>query len=77
MFEAWVWFLAWEDALEEGMATHVSILALRIPWAEEPGRQQSIGDKELDRAEVTEHSPIIFKPIFFTLKILGSSTKSS
>ena len=59
------------------MATHVSILALRIPWAEEPGRLQSIGDKELDRAEVTEHSAVIFKPIFFTLKILGSSTQSS
>ena len=26
-----------EDALEEGMATHSSILAWRIPWAEEPG----------------------------------------
>ena len=26
-----------EDALEEGMATHSSILAWRIPWTEEPG----------------------------------------
>ena len=26
-----------EDALEEGMATHSSILALRIPWTEKPG----------------------------------------
>ena len=25
-----------EDALEDGMATHSSILALRIPWTEEP-----------------------------------------
>ena len=25
------------DALEKGMATHTSILAWRIPWAEEPG----------------------------------------
>ena len=32
-----------EDPLEEGMATHSSILAWRIPWAEEPGRLQSIG----------------------------------
>ena len=26
-----------EDALEDGMATHSSILAWRIPWTEEPG----------------------------------------
>ena len=31
------------DPLEEGMATHPSILAWRIPWTEEPGRLQSIG----------------------------------
>ena len=30
--------LGWEDPLEEGMATHSSILAWRILWAEEPGR---------------------------------------
>ena len=28
----------WEDPLEEGMATHSSILAWQIPWTEEPGR---------------------------------------
>ena len=33
----------WEDALEEGMATHSSILDWRIPWAEEPGGLQSTG----------------------------------
>ena len=31
MWETWVRFLAWEDPLEEGMATHSSILAWRIP----------------------------------------------
>jgi len=31
-----------KDPLEEGTATHSSILAWRIPWAEEPGRLQSI-----------------------------------
>ena len=30
--------LGQEDPLEEGMATHSSILAWRIPWAEEPDR---------------------------------------
>ena len=33
-----VWFLGWEDPLEEGMATHSSILAWRIPWTEKPAR---------------------------------------
>ena len=37
MQETWVRFLGWEDALEEGMATHSSILVWRIPWTEEPG----------------------------------------
>jgi len=35
--------LSWEDPLEEEMATHSSILAWEIPWAEEPGRLQSMG----------------------------------
>ena len=39
--------LGQEDPLEEGMATHSSILALRIPWKEEPGRLQSIGSQRV------------------------------
>ena len=35
--------LGWEDPLEEGMATHSSILAWRIAWTEEPGGLQSMG----------------------------------
>ena len=35
--------LGWEDPLEEGMVTHSSILAWRIPWTEEPGGLQSTG----------------------------------
>ena len=35
--------LGQEDPLEEGMATHSSILAWRIPWAKESGGLQSIG----------------------------------
>ena len=35
--------LGWEDSLEEGMATHSSILVWRIPQAEEPGGLQSMG----------------------------------
>ena len=36
MQETQVHFLGWEDPLEEGLATHSSILAWRIPWTEEP-----------------------------------------
>ena len=43
--EEWTGFrsLDRKDPLEEGMATHSSILAWRIPWTEELGRLQSIG----------------------------------
>ena len=34
--ETWVHSQGWEDPLEEGMATHGSVLAWRIPWTEEP-----------------------------------------
>ena len=37
MWETWVRSLGQEDPLEEGMATHSSILVWRIPWTEEPG----------------------------------------
>ena len=37
MWESWVRSLGWEDALEEGVVTHSSILAWRILWTEEPG----------------------------------------
>ena len=38
MQETWVLSLHQEDPLENGMETHSSILAWRIPWTEEPGR---------------------------------------
>ena len=41
--EARVRSLGWEGPLEEGMATHSSILAWRIPWTEESGGLQSTG----------------------------------
>ena len=40
-----------EDPLEEGMATHSSILAWRIPWTEEAGGYSSWGLKESDVTE--------------------------
>ena len=39
--------LGQEDPLEKEMATHSSILAWEIPWAEEPGRLQSMGSQRV------------------------------
>ena len=39
--------LDWEDPLEKEMATHSSILAWKISWAEEPGGLQSMGSQRV------------------------------
>ena len=39
--------LGWEDPLKEGMATHCSVLAWRIPQTEEPGGLQSMGSRRV------------------------------
>ena len=49
MQETQVRCLGQEDPLEKGMATHSRILAWRIPWAEEPGRLQSVGSQSQTR----------------------------
>ena len=51
--ETWVRSLGWENPLEEGMATHSSILTSRIPWIEESGVYSPWGPQELDTTEVT------------------------
>ena len=48
--EVWVRYLGGKDPLEEGMATHSSILAWRIPWTEDPGGLQSIGQQRVRHA---------------------------
>ena len=45
-------FLDWEDPLQNGTATHSSILAWRIPWTEEPGGLQSWHHEESDTTEI-------------------------
>ena len=45
VWEIWVQSLGWEDPLEKEMTVHSSILAWRIPWAEEPGGLQSMGSQ--------------------------------
>ena len=74
----------WEDPLEEDMATHSSILAWRIPWAEEPGRLQSMGLQRVrhDCSDFSTHICIIIQknanflanPMFCTLTEITSKT---
>ena len=47
MLETWVRSLGWEDPLEEGVATHSSIVAWSIPGTEEPGGLQSTGSRKI------------------------------
>ena len=47
MYETQVRSLGQEDALEEETATYSNILAWKIPWAEKPGRLQSMGLKRV------------------------------
>ena len=51
MWETWVGSLGWEDPLEEGMATHSSILAWRIPMDRGAWRLQSMGLQRVDTTE--------------------------
>ena len=51
MWEMWVQSLDQEDPLEEGMATHSSVLAWRVTWTEKPSALQSMGHKESDMTE--------------------------
>ena len=53
MQETQVQSLGQEDPLEMGMETHLSILARRIPWTEEPGGLQSMGSQRVQHDCVT------------------------
>ena len=46
--------LGQEDPLEEGMATPSSTLVWGIPWTEEPGGLQSMGQQRVERDLVTK-----------------------
>ena len=53
------------------MAPHSSTLAWKIPWAEEPGRLQSMGRSEEHTSEL--QSPLIILPFFFRLHYFPAS----
>ena len=47
MQETQVQSLVWEDPLEKEMAIHSSTIAWKIPWTEEPGREESMGSQRV------------------------------
>ena len=51
--KTWVQPLGQEDPLEKEMAPHSSTLAWKIPWTEEPGRQQSMGSQRVGHNRAT------------------------
>ena len=69
MWETWVQSLGWEDALEEGMATHPSILAWRIPWTEEPGGLQSMQLQRVGHNLATEQEQQKFNKFLIFIKM--------
>ena len=64
MQETQVWPLGWEDPLEKGMATHLNILAWRIPWTEELEGLQSMGLQRVrcDWVTFTSLSSVVTHP---------------
>ena len=58
MWETWVQSLGWKDPLEEGLATHSSILAWRIPMDKEPWRATTHAVTELHMTE--QRTPLLF-----------------
>ena len=69
--ETQVRFLGQEDPLEEGMATHSSILAWRIPWTTGPGGLQSLESHRvgLDRSGLAPTHIAISSPFYFSLSL--------
>ena len=57
MQETWIQSLDHEDSLEKEMATHLSILAWKIPWMKEPGRLQAMGLHRVGHDRVTSLFP--------------------
>ena len=56
--DPWVWSLGQEVPLEEGKATHSSIIAWKIPWTEKPGGLQSRGSQSRTQLSIYVHTPL-------------------
>ena len=80
MLEMWVRSLGQEDPLEEGMATHFSIPAWRIPWSEEHDWLQSIGSQRIGHDWsnlVAQSCPTLSDPMDCSLCLWNSPGKNT
>ena len=69
--------LGQEDPLEEGMTTHSSILAWRVPWTEEPGGLQLMGSQRIRHSLATrQQHQQIFDITLIKLSIFDTGTTS-
>ena len=62
MQKTWVQSQDQEDPLEKEIATHYSILAWEIPWAEEPGGLRSVGYRRVGHDLVTKQQQQLWGP---------------
>ena len=77
MQETCVRSLGWEDSLEEGMATHSSILAWRITWTEEPGSPWGCQESDMTEpltlslnSKMNHHKVLIKKNSFSRMQLI-------
>lgn len=71
MQKTWVRSLGWQDPQEEGMATHSSVLARKIPRTEEPGGLQSIGSQRVRQLEQLSTQDIQLESALFRRNLEG------
>ena len=72
----WLRSLGGDDPLEEGIATHSSILAGVIPWTEEPGgllsvRSQGVGQTQLKQLSTSRHRGLSTLSLPFSCAAFG------
>ena len=69
--------IGWKDPLEEGMATHFSILAWEIPWTEELGSNSPWGYKRVGHNLTTEHAHrlVYWSRTFTSMNVLMVKTR--
>ena len=79
MREACIQSLGWEDPLGEGMATHYSILAWRIPWTKEPEGLESMGLQRVrqDGATFTLFQYVTGNSMFLESSLVNRSLQGS
>ena len=74
MQETWVQSLGWEDSLEKDVSTPSSILAWKIPWAEEPAGLQSVGSQRVGHDWAHTQEPRVQIKGFLEVQVVKNSS---